>query len=79
MTPFEQTLENLVSLDPWGMAKLTVLVFLGLYIAFAFIVVRQVKLMTGVLNGTIDLPLRGLVLLHLLLSIGVFILAITAL
>jgi hypothetical protein len=79
MTPFEQVLENLVGIDPWGVAKLAVLLFLSLYIAFAVIIVRQVKLMIGVLNGTIDLPLRALALLHLILSIGVFILAITAL
>ena len=79
MTPFEQVLINVFQVDPWGEAKAAVLLFLSLYIPFALIVVRQVKLMTSVLNGTIDLPLRALALLHLILSIGVLILAITAL
>ena len=79
MTPFEQTLENLVSIDPWGLAKLAVLLFLGIYIVFAFIVVRQVRLMTSVLNGSIDLPLKAIALAHLAIAVTVFLMALTIL
>lgn len=79
MTPFEQVLINVFQVDLWGVAKLAVLLFLGIYIVFAFIVVRQVRLMTSVLNGSIDLPLRAIALAHLAIAVMVFLMALTVL
>jgi len=58
---------------------LAVLLFLGIYIVFAFIVVRQVRLMTSVLNGSIDLPLKAIALGHLAIAVTVFLMALTIL
>lgn len=79
MTPFEQTFENLLRLDIWALAKLFVLVFLGVYVAFAVVLVKQVKLMTAVLDGNLNLPLKALALAHLVLAGMVLLLALSIL
>ena len=79
MTPSEQFLENLFQVSPWGLVKAAVLLALGIYIVFAIIIVRQVKLMTNVLNGQMDLPLKTVALIHLVLAIGVFLLSLAIL
>jgi len=62
--------------NPWILVKLLFLVGLGLYLAFAVVVVRQVKFMSQTLNGLLDVPLRLFSLAHLFAAIGVFILAL---
>lgn len=79
MTPFEQTLESLIRVDIWFLAKLLVLAALGVYLAFAVVLVRQVKLMVSVLNGNLNLPLKALALGHLVVAGMVFLLALTIL
>ena len=54
MTPFERILEFLVKnwrVDAAIVAKVGVMVFLGLYLVFALMVVRQIKLMSQTING----------------------------
>ena len=76
------TLEGMVQFftsianNPWILVKFLVLIGLALYLAFAVIVVRQVKLMSRTLNGLFDIPLRLFSLIHLVAAIGVFILAL---
>jgi len=79
MTPFELFLENLVNLNPWYLVKIGFLIFLALYFAFAVVIIRQVKLMIRVLNGTLELPLQIMALIHLALAATVFLLALTIL
>lgn len=79
MTPFELFLENLVNLNPWSLVKIGFLIFLALYFAFAVVIIRQVKLMIRVLNGTLELPLQIMALIHLALAATVFLLALTIL
>lgn len=79
MTPFEEFLESLVTLNPLSLVKAGILIFLALYIAFAVVVVRQVKLMIRVLNGTFELPLQIIALAHLVLVVMVFLIALTSL
>lgn len=62
--------------NPWILVKVLFLIGLALYLAFAIIVVRQVKLMSRTLNGLLDIPLRLFSLIHLAAAIGVFILAL---
>lgn len=77
----EKTFELITVLiaNPWILVKVLFLVGLVLYLAFAVIVVRQVKLMNRTLNGLFDIPLRLFSLVHLIVAIGVFILALTVL
>lgn len=77
MTPFEQFIQFLVSLtiSPWIFVKLLFLLGLLIYVAFAIIVVRQVKLMSQTLNGAFDLPLKLISWVHLGVALAVFIFA----
>jgi hypothetical protein len=56
--------------------KLCILVFLVLYIIFAIVVVRQVKLMTRTLEVGLEVPIRFVAYVHLGFSVFVFILSI---
>ncbi|PIU02116.1 hypothetical protein COT66_01890 [Candidatus Shapirobacteria bacterium CG09_land_8_20_14_0_10_49_15] len=71
-------LERLLS-DPWIFLKILFLMGFFIYLAFAVIVVRQVKLMSQTLNGILDLPLKMIAWIHLLVAIGVFLLALIVL
>lgn len=55
--------------------KIMVLVGLGVYTIFAYIIVRQEQLMDKVIDETFEPILRLLVLLHLLMSLAVFVIA----
>ena len=81
MTPFERLIQFLTTLviDPWIFIKLLFLIGLLIYIAFAVVVVQQVKLMSKTLNGVFDLPLRLFSLIYLVAAIFVFILAVVIL
>jgi len=72
----DQLIKNLLSVDVWGIAKLFVLFGLGIYMVFAFIVVRQVKQMTEVVSGLLTGFLRFASWLFFLFSIGVFVFAL---
>lgn len=48
---------------------------LGLYIVFAFVIVRQEQLMAGVLEESFEPVLRLVCVLHLLAAIAIFPLA----
>lgn len=60
----------------WLVAKAAILLFLILYMIFATVVVRQVKLMTETLEVGFEKPIRTLALGHLIFSVLVFILSI---
>jgi len=81
MTPFEQFIQFLASLtfNPWILVKLLFLIGLLIYLAFAVIVVRQVNLMIRALNGELETSLRLISWLHLIVAIGVFLLAVVIL
>ena len=69
----------IVGISIWTIAKIFVLFAIAIYIVFAFVVVRQVNIMTE----TLDVGLEGIIKLiafaHLLFSVGIFILALTIL
>lgn len=56
--------------------KLLVLLGMGLYVIFSLIMVRQEQLMAHVLEEAFEPVLRALVLVHMIASIGVFLLAV---
>jgi len=60
----------------WLIAKIFVLIALFLYILFALVVIRQVKLMTETLRVGLEFPLKTASYLHLVFAIIVFCLAL---
>lgn len=58
--------------------KTGLLLFLGLYILFAIIVIRQVKLMTDTLEIGLEGFIKFLSFVHLLIALVVFVLALFA-
>lgn len=62
-----------LSLSAWSIVKGFVLLAILIYIAFAFILLRQVSMMTKVVYGQLDFFLKSISVLLLILSIGVFI------
>lgn len=73
-----QILTSIVK-NPWLLAKPLILAAYVIYITFAAIIVRQVKLMSQTLSGVLLLPLRFVSLVHLLLAIGIFLLVLVIL
>jgi len=69
----EEIIAQLFNLNYWSIGKFFVLIGLGVYSVFAFVVVRQVKLMTQVVTGFLTNSLRVVAWLLFLFSIIVFI------
>lgn len=64
------------ALSIWPIIKIFVLIFLAIYIVFAFVVMRQVQLMTATLAMGFEGQLKFLAFLHLLFALAVFVFAI---
>ncbi len=62
-----------VGLSVWTIVKFLVLIFLVIYIIFAFVVVKQVKSMTVTLEVGFEKQLKLMSFLHLLFAIAVLI------
>ena len=65
-----------LGISVWTIAKAMLSFALLLYTIFAAVVVRQVQLMTDTLEVGLETPIKLLAMAHLLLSVGVFILAL---
>jgi small-conductance mechanosensitive channel len=63
----------------WIIVKFFSLVILGMYIVFAFVVTRQVKVMTETLTLGFESVAKYLSLFHLLFAVLVFIIALIVL
>ena len=63
----------------WFIVKLAVLFALVIYIVFAFVIMKQVKLMTDTLELGQENLIRALSYAHLMFSIGVFLFALVIL
>jgi len=79
MTPIEEFLQILITLDVWLLAKFFVLLALLAYIVFAFLILREAELMNKTLNGVFNAPIRVVALFHLIFALFVFILALVIL
>jgi len=55
--------------------KLAVLVGLGFYLVFAFVVIKQVNLMADTLELGLEKELRTFAVFHFILAVGTFALA----
>lgn len=69
----KQLLDFLINFNFWSLGKIFVLIGLLVYVIFAFVMVRQVKLMTEVVNGLMTQTLRLISWVFFLFSVGVFI------
>jgi len=79
MTPIENFLQTIININIWTVVKVFILIGLGLYIIFSFIVLKEVNLMNKTLKGVFNLPIKIIAWLHLVLAISVFILALIVL
>ena len=81
MTPFEQFIKSLTfdSFNLWVLIKILFVIGFGLYLAFAAIVIRQVKIMSEVIEGLFVWPLKIFGWIHLAFAVFVFLLSLTIL
>lgn len=75
----EQTSSYILSFAVWDLARVGLLAFLGLYLIFSLLVVRQVQLLTSVLGTNFSPLFRTVALLHVVLAVGVFLFAFAVL
>ncbi|MGA2910476.1 MAG: DUF5657 family protein [Candidatus Microgenomates bacterium] len=66
-------------LNVWFLVKALALVLTGMYLVFAFVVIRQVKLMTETLRVGFEREVRSLSYLHLAFAVLVFLAALVVL
>lgn len=78
MTPWEQLLQNNFNINFDLLIKIGLVVFLIGYNIFAFLVVKQVNLMTGVLGTNLSPVLKAFALLHLLAAVIILLIAIAS-
>jgi len=69
-------LEALLGVSVWGAVKGAFLFALFLYFVFALVVVKQVKMMTQVVSGVLDAPIKVVAWIHLLFSFLVILFAL---
>ena len=65
----------IIGISIWGVIKICILILLVLYIIFAFVVVKQVKLMTDTLEVGFESQLKFLSFMHFIFAVGVLIFA----
>lgn len=66
----------ILSLSIWPIIKIFVIILLAIYIVFAFVIVRQVQLMTDTLEVGFETQLKFLAFLHFLFAVAVLVFAI---
>ena len=71
----EETTNYILNFAVWDLTKVVLLVFLGLYLLFALLVVRQVQLLTSVLGTNFSPLFKTVALLHVILALAVFMFA----
>ncbi len=66
----------ITSLSLWPVVKILVIILLGIYIVFSYVIVRQVQLMTDTLEIGFESQLKFLSFLHFLFAIAVLVFSI---
>lgn len=66
----------IVGISIWPLIKIAALVLLGIYMVFAFVIVRQVKVMTDTLQLGFEAPIKVLSYIHLIFAVFVFLTAL---
>lgn len=63
----------------WFIAKILVLFAILVYVVFAGVVVKQIRVMTETVKMGFEKPLKAMSIVHLIVSLAVFILALVIL
>jgi hypothetical protein len=66
----------ILGISVWFAAKIFILLFLGIYIIFALVVIRQIALMSGTLDMGLNLPIIFVGWAHFLFAVGIFVIAL---
>lgn len=69
----------LLGISVWLAVKIFILLFLAIYIVFALVVIRQIKLMLQTLDIGLNLIIRFIGWAHFLFAVGIFLIALTIL
>lgn len=72
-------LNLILDISIWTVAKFLILFALIIYLIFAIVAIRQVKVMTKVVSGQWNIPLKILSWIHLLVTLLVIVLTIVVL
>lgn len=75
----EEATSYILNFAVWDLTKVVLLIFLGLYLIFAFLVVRQIRLLNSVLGTNFSPFFKAIALLHVVLAAGVFLFALVTL
>lgn len=77
--PFAQFINN-PDLILWLVVKILLVIILGIYLVFPFLVLRQIKAFDRILGFDVfDWPLRIMAWVHLIVAIFIFLLALVTL
>jgi hypothetical protein len=79
VTPVEQFLQSLITLNIWTVVKWLMVLGLGLYAVFAVVAVRQVQLMSRTINGALEWPIKVLAGVHLGIAVVLLLAAVVIL
>lgn len=66
----------LIGISIWTITKVFFLVAIAIYVVFAFVMVKQVNLMTDTLEVDFETSIRIISYLHLIFSVVVFVVAL---
>lgn len=69
----------ILNIDVWGVAKIFVLVAMAIYVVFAFVIVRQSRIMTDTLELGLEKAIRTIAFAHMLFAIGTFVVSLVIL
>lgn len=67
---------SIAGISFWMIIKVFVLILLAMYLIFAFVIVKQVQLMTGTLQLGFEAPVKLFSYVHLVYAIFVFLAAL---
>ncbi len=73
---FEQFINSLISINPYSILKLFIIIGLLMYIIFSAVVVRQVQLMSGVVGGHGQRWIKIISLVHAVAVVLLFLMAL---
>ncbi|MEK7061349.1 MAG: DUF5657 family protein [Patescibacteria group bacterium] len=66
----------LFGISVWSVAKVFVFLALAIYIVFALVVIRQIRLMLETVDMGFNILIRFMGWIHLLFAVGIFVIAI---
>ncbi len=69
-------IEEIVVTDVFLISKVLILTFMFLYVIFAIVIIKQVRLMTNTLDVDLDGFIRFISYLHLFFACAVFLIAL---